>query len=1290
MTRTPCSPAASTLEADLRTEGGALAAALPGDLRDALVESALQCCDTLASVLQPQAIAELEAQLYQEGSALALALPMELRDSIVRRTVEGDSVLAAAMRLKFFGELDLLSTPAAVSSSTVATHAPAMLAASSQASISKRDMSTFLPGNSPESSAVSDLMHEVEDLLHNLPPGVARQLITSILEDESAVSAKLRERLVLLLLAANEEPSRPKSAKTCSPFRPQSANTPAVLSSVAVAQESAGEKSRETSQNSAADQGLAHAKKWLVAQLKPKLESGMETWGISWTQAAPVLDEIAIEVLSVCLETGDVAPIMQKMASDPHMGMNSRNLTADADVTIADRLQMPTPRSESQCENADEVLEFNVSRPQTGTSQVDRFSELLESSTSILQMLPGTPARSLLDAALEGKSLLAAALRERLYEEAHQPPATCERAYSETSERSREFSDDGYDESDPDSMATPGDELVRAPSHRKISPLLMGNVLPTPRSERGGTLSPLSELTFRSLELVRRLPDESAIALTATLLTSDSAMSAALRSRLHHIRNVPVRDSGNIFSVKHNLCTQDGLLATLGVVAEGSPDVEGVLLDQFGRLPKDANERSRIRLDDQQAHELTLRMQFAGKTFVVEPYTWQRLDQCEDTVTFRTSIFRDGREDYISQNCYSGQVSSDSVTNGWAFHEFEVDVSWNSFELLAEAHSGFVILMQGERPSDDTYDFENEKQIKALRLEWAAKEIKVDEARKAKDDAVVFQLSKESSALYKKMKDMIDARPKAFYHVFPPRVHQLVHIPVISRKVSGVDLRAKAEVELPEALENSLFPGVWHVAFKCTADPRHPMAYKLGIRYTTRSHLQKDRLRRHTANQEDSDAEREKKRREAESAAIKNSDMRALERIKWEKWNKVGLAKALMVKHAENFYPPKSHEMTPEIQKLVRGFLARQRLKWLQEVDLRRIQLKEKELKMKDDLSYEDKLLIRAARDKKVPQELDDLRFAQSAATMLRYGDLQNPYKLAQAARAVFNVMDEDGSGYMDTGELREALSMLGIDNIKDEDLHVVVNHFDEDQSGTIDREEFKNIVQTLCVGGKDVMKNLKEVLRLHTSKLIIKKKPPPAHEPTPMDPTTMTRAQLENALNGLKMRLTNRNQSDKAKKGKEEREAAAAEEARKAAEADKLERELKHAEEMRLRQHKEAADQASANEVLESAMFKVSIALYVLLGEEDVNAGGDQLNNRVAEIFKTVNAANNGEVSFDEMKHAVIDTDVFVPEEMLQITLQTFDLDQNQALNASEFSDMCSQLLTIRAKMQKGHKDGR
>jgi hypothetical protein len=57
---------------------------------------------------------------------------------------------------------------------------------------------------------------------------------------------------------------------------------------------------------------------------------------------------------------------------------------------------------------------------------------------------------------------------------------------------------------------------------------------------------------------------------------------------------------------------------------------------------------------------------------------------------------------------------------------------------------------------------------------------------------------------------------------------------------------------------------------------------------------------------------------------------------------------------------------------------------------------------MKEELAYEDKLLIRKNREKRVPQELDDLRFAEGAAMMLKYGDHQNPYLLAQAARAIF------------------------------------------------------------------------------------------------------------------------------------------------------------------------------------------------------------------------------------------------------------------------------------------------
>jgi hypothetical protein len=42
-----------------------------------------------------------------------------------------------------------------------------------------------------------------------------------------------------------------------------------------------------------------------------------------------------------------------------------------------------------------------------------------------------------------------------------------------------------------------------------ISPI--GSAFSTPRTPRGGPLTPLSELSFRSLELVRRLPNASAV-----------------------------------------------------------------------------------------------------------------------------------------------------------------------------------------------------------------------------------------------------------------------------------------------------------------------------------------------------------------------------------------------------------------------------------------------------------------------------------------------------------------------------------------------------------------------------------------------------------------------------------------------------------------------------------------------------------------------------------------------------------------------------------------------------------
>ena len=525
-------------------------------------------------------------------------------------------------------------------------------------------------------------------------------------------------------------------------------------------------------------------------------------------------------------------------------------------------------------------------------------------------------------------------------------------------------------------------------------------------------------------------------ALASALLASDSSVASGIRDRLRKMKKrQPPLEKRKIFSVKHNNCTTNGLRPTLGVISEGSADVEGVLLDKFGALPPHSTEQTRVRLDEEQAYQLTLRIEFAGKDFVVEPYTWQRLDKCEETALFRTRIFRDGREDFVLNTCLVGEVRSDGVTGGWSYHEFDVDASWNAFELLAEANNGQILLVQGERPTDESYNLGLEKEIAAAKKEWEAKEMEVDFAQKNKKQGdssqspdQLLELTKQSSVLYKKMKALMDARPKAFCHVFP-RTEELVHMQVVSKKV-GVGVRDEAPVEMPSCLEGALFPGTWHVAFKCTSDPRHPMSYRLGIRYTKGTHLQKAPLRANTSSNEDSEAEKERRRKAEEAKAIKNADLRALDRIKWENWNKVDLAKALMIKFKDQFYPPKNHEKSVKMQAAVRGFLARQRLKWLQQVGLRRIQLKEKEEKMKEELAYEDKLLIRKNREKRVPQELDDLRFAEGAAMMLKYGDLQNPYLLAQAARAIFNVMDEDGSGSMDVGEVRSALKMLGIEQV--------------------------------------------------------------------------------------------------------------------------------------------------------------------------------------------------------------------------------------------------------------------
>ena len=75
-----------------------------------------------------------------------------------------------------------------------------------------------------------------------------------------------------------------------------------------------------------------------------------------------------------------------------------------------------------------------------------------------------------------------------------------------------------------------------------------------PSSARGGALTPISELAARGIDLIRRLPDESAIGLIEALLNNESLVAAGVRTRLQKPGKQPPRKSGEIYSVKHNNC----------------------------------------------------------------------------------------------------------------------------------------------------------------------------------------------------------------------------------------------------------------------------------------------------------------------------------------------------------------------------------------------------------------------------------------------------------------------------------------------------------------------------------------------------------------------------------------------------------------------------------------------------------------------------------------------------------------------------------------------------------------
>ena len=79
--------------------------------------------------------------------------------------------------------------------------------------------------------------------------------------------------------------------------------------------------------------------------------------------------------------------------------------------------------------------------------------------------------------------------------------------------------------------------------------------------------------------------------------------------------------------------------------------------------------------------------------------------------------------------------------------------------------------------------------------------------------------------------------------------------------------------------------------------------------------------------------------------------------------------------------------------------------------------------------------------------------------------------------KEAFDLFDTDKSGEIDTDELKQALSNLGID-AKNQTLQNMINDIDKNQSGTIDFDEFIDMM-TAKMSDKDTREDHKKVFDL-------------------------------------------------------------------------------------------------------------------------------------------------------------------------------------------------------------------
>ena len=83
----------------------------------------------------------------------------------------------------------------------------------------------------------------------------------------------------------------------------------------------------------------------------------------------------------------------------------------------------------------------------------------------------------------------------------------------------------------------------------------------------------------------------------------------------------------------------------------------------------------------------------------------------------------------------------------------------------------------------------------------------------------------------------------------------------------------------------------------------------------------------------------------------------------------------------------------------------------------------------------------------------------------------------AQEIKEAFDLFDSDKSGEIDTSELKNVLNSLGID-AKNQTLKNMINDVDKNQTGTIDFDEFIEML-TAKISDKDTPEDLRKVFDL-------------------------------------------------------------------------------------------------------------------------------------------------------------------------------------------------------------------